>query len=455
MRSELQEPRDVAGAETPGASRPRAIQDRAASPLDIERASLRNFVVLAGYHVCMRIGWIFKTETIIMPAVLDLLSGQAWIRGCMPVLNRFGQSVPPLMANDWVKTRSRKKFVLARTTASMAMAFFVLALGWQFVGASSDPSAQSILWWAPWAYLAVYAAFFACTGLNQLAFNALQGKLVAPQRRGRLMWVSNLLGSACAIGFALWLLPHWLADTARFGQVFAFTATCFVAASLSALTLQEPRDDYTSSVRRLRDVWVNAWRTLKEDANFRLLAIAASLFGGGFLLFPHYQALGRIALNIQFRDLLMLVVIQNAGTAGFSMLIGPLADRRGNRSALRLLMFLLAVAPCLAVALAWCGEAASAWYSLVFLLVGMTPVTIRSFNNYALEIAGPADQPRYLSTLSLCFAAPIVASPLVGALIGLTGFAATFLIIAVLILIGWSLCWRLREPRTGSTTNAD
>ena len=36
-----------------------------------------------------------------------------------------------------------------------------------------------------------------------------------------------------------------------------------------------------------------AWGTLRDDANFRRLALMASLFGISMTLFPHYQSLGR------------------------------------------------------------------------------------------------------------------------------------------------------------------
>ena len=58
----------------------------------------RNFLLMVIYQVVMRTGWIFKTESVIMPAVLDVLSGNSDVlRGWLPFLNRFGQSVPPLL----------------------------------------------------------------------------------------------------------------------------------------------------------------------------------------------------------------------------------------------------------------------------------------------------------------------------------------------------------------------
>src|SRR5688572_2949448 len=62
----------------------------------IEAAEPRILLVLAAFHVLLRIGWIFKTETVIMPDFLDAIAGAGWIRGLLPVLSRVGQSVPPL-----------------------------------------------------------------------------------------------------------------------------------------------------------------------------------------------------------------------------------------------------------------------------------------------------------------------------------------------------------------------
>ena len=86
---------------------------------------------------------------------------------------------------------------------------------------------------------------------------------------------------------------------------------------------------------------------------------------------------------------------------------------------------------------------------LVFLFVGLTPVAQKTFNNYTLEITKPENHPRYLSTLSLSMAAPILASPLISLLINILGFQAVYLFVVGLLLLGWLLSFRLHEPRRG------
>ena len=61
--------------------------ERADTPPDHERRALleetesRNLLALAAFQVLLRIGWIFKTETVIMPDFLDAIAGAGWIRG--------------------------------------------------------------------------------------------------------------------------------------------------------------------------------------------------------------------------------------------------------------------------------------------------------------------------------------------------------------------------------------
>jgi MFS family permease len=142
------------------------------------------------------------------------------------------------------------------------------------------------------------------------------------------------------------------------------------------------------------------------------------------------------------------VVAQNAGTALFSLLTGPIADGYGNRLALRVVTLLIVAGPLAAlVAITW-PELGKSTFPLVFLFVGLTPVAQKTFNNYTLEITPPENHPRYLSTLSLSMAFPILFSPLMSPLIAWVGFKLVYLGVVGLLVLGWLLSFGLLEPRT-------
>jgi MFS family permease len=277
----------------------------------------------------------------------------------------------------------------------------------------------------------------------------MQGKLIHATRRGRLLTLANAAGAVVAIAAALVLMPLWLNDEgARFHMIFGFTGLCFVASAMCILFTVEPPDAYAEQSRGVRHIFRTAWTTLQHDRNFRRLALVGMAFGSSLVLFPHYQALARgPRLGLRLDNLMIWVVVQNAGTALFSLLTGPTADRRGNRLVLRWLLVVIFLMPVAAILLSYSGKLGATLYPAVFFFVGITPVGFKTLNNYALEISPAAEHPRYLSTLSLCIALPLLLSPAFGFLVETTSFEFVFLSISGVVFSGWLLTFGLNEPR--------
>src|SRR5688572_26849509 len=389
----------------------------------------RNFWLLIGYQVLLRTGWIFKTESSIMPHAADALDPTGLARGWLPLLNRLGQSVPPVLAARRVKNLAKKQRAFMATTASMTLCFLGMTCLWLVPGATAHRL-------APGMFLFLYAAFFAAIGVNQLAYNTIQGKLIRPTRRGRLLLIADFVGSTSAMILAATLLINWLHDDgADYAAIFGFTTCLFAVASAMSWFLVEQPDDHFEPYQGVTHVFGAAWRTLAEDRNFRTLAIVSALFSTTLVLFPHYQALARERLGLGTTWLVWWVVAQNAGTALFSLLTGPIADSYGNRLALRTVTLLIVAGPLAALAAIFWPQIGKIAFPLVFLFVGLTPVAQKTFNNYTLEITKPENHPRYLSTLSLSMAAPIMVSPLVSLLINAVGFEAVYLGVVCLLLL--------------------
>jgi MFS family permease len=176
--------------------------------------------------------------------------------------------------------------------------------------------------------------------------------------------------------------------------------------------------------------------------------LVVMLFASGLIVFPHYQALAREELGLSGVHLVVWVVTQNLAVAAYSLFVGPLADRRGNRITMRLLLFASAVPPAFVVSLPYLPEGLGArLFWLVYIPLGVTPLVLRTVQNYALEICEPDDHPRYLSTVSLGLAVPFLLSPLVGWLVDVAGFKAVFFATVGLICLSGLLTFRLEEPR--------
>ena len=406
-----------------------------------------NFLMAIVYQCCLRVGWIFKTESIILPAVLDVIGGSGWLRGCLPMLNRLGQSVPPLLASDWIRNSRYKKQILVGSTAMMGLCFVTLSLVWVVTGGNQT-------WYLPLIFLLIYGVFFASTGINMLVLTTLIGKIIQTRRRGSMSLWATVAGAALAVTCAIWLLGLWLEGDptrqgdSRFDLIFGFTGLCFLLAAFVASTFREPADNYKTPRRTGWELLKASVATLRQDRNFLLLATITFLFGMSVTLFPHYQRLARDRFDLSLTALIPWVIAQNIGAALISIPAGWIADRLGTRLVLRCMMLIVCIAPVLSLVLVQFEQLGRGWFTLVFGLLGLVPVTMRMFNYYTLEVAGPADHPKYLSTMSIALAVPsVLLGSLVGAMIDWISFEFVFILVTLFTFTGWMLTWFLAEPR--------
>ncbi|MBM4021076.1 MAG: MFS transporter [Planctomycetes bacterium] len=410
----------------------------------------RNSFWLVVYQVLVRIGWAFKTETVIMPAVLDAVVDSGTLRGLLPVLNRGGQSVPPLFMAAPLTRLSRKWPAASITTAVLAACFGILAVAWGPL-AASRPERLAVL------FLVLYGAFSAVNGVNQLVLSTLQGKLIAPGHRGRSLVASVTIGSVLAVVASLWLLGPWLVRPDGFPLIFAATATCFAAAAVVPAFLTEPPDDPSPPEPAVSGGWIGrvaagctGWRrTLDRDPAVGRLAAVAACFATVIILFPHYQAFARESLATPATSLVTWVVVQNLATGLVSLVAGPVADRRGTRIVLVGLVAVSALTPLIVTGLSLAPAAVAArWFWIVYAPLGLNPIALKILTGYALELApGPAEHPRYVSIVGAALGAPFVLSPAVGFAVDAIGGRIVFLVGSAVIAAGAILALGLPEPR--------
>lgn len=416
------------------------IPEAAAEP-QVQR---HNFLIMALYQISLRCGWIFKTESIVMPAFLDALGVSAWVRGFLPLFNRFGQSVPPMLLASTVAGTKQKKSIVMSTMLLFSVSFFAIGFLWNLYAQES---------WMPALFLLIYAFFFMVVGVHNLAARSVQGKLIRANRRGRLMLAGNVGGAIASVALAYFLFPKWLPTDGPhdFFGMFAFAAVMFMVSAFIALLVIEPADPRAKPTQRISKAIQDAKLTFQQDARFRRIALVGALTNTSIMLFPHYQPIAKEYLHLSLDNLMPWVIAQNLGMAAFSLVLGPIADLKGNRAVIRLLLIVMIATPLLALFLIhqpWGGKV----YWIVFVLVGMTPFSIGILFNYTLELTEASNHPRYLATLGLVVAIPAALSPLVSYSMDFFGSPTPlFSGVAILLVIAWLLTFRLPEPRYGET----
>ncbi|MFP6764195.1 MAG: hypothetical protein VB858_11265, partial [Planctomycetaceae bacterium] len=210
----------------------------------------RNLLVLAFLNVFQRASWIFKTESVIIPRFLDVIAGSGLMRGWLPMLNRIGQSFPPLLMADRLRRAPLKKKLLLITAIAMGFCMLSLAGLWLALGERTRN-------WLPFAFLGIYVSFFVTNGFNQILQGTLSGKLIRPNRRGKLMATAGLIGSVVSITLAWYLLRRWLQAGLTFPDggyvmIFGFAGCGFIIAGLLSFALLEPADRPSDMPNRRR-----------------------------------------------------------------------------------------------------------------------------------------------------------------------------------------------------------
>lgn len=403
----------------------------------------RNFSVLAFSAIARRVGWIFKTESIVMPIFVDnIRPGSGALRGLLPLISRFGRSFPQFIVAHWVNRLRRKWPALFIVSLLMAIVWGALAV---VIFSFSNSSPRLILI----AFFLTYTIHWIANGGANLLEGVLQGKLVPAHRRGRLLAASSTTGCFLAIVAVYFLMDRWLArGNDAYGMIFSMTAALFAVSAFSILALKEPPDLPEAKGVKFKSFIASSISIISEDRNFRRLIYVMTMFYGFRFLFPHYAVFGKESLGLGDRSIISYMIAQNAVNATASLIMGYWADRKGNKAVLGTLIVAGGCVPLLAIGIAALPpEIGRRWYWLVFACIGFAPVLMRITVNYVLEICPREKHSQYLGTLNLILAFPTMLSPWVGKAIDYFSFRPVFIACSIVVFCGAILSLTLDEPR--------
>lgn len=423
---------------------------------EVKKYHRRNFITSVVHFIVLRLGWVFKTESVIIPGFVGRLAHLAcpnmegFMLSLIPVISRLGRGLPQLVVAQRVEhlPRHSRAFMLSVALFTVPWGFFFFVL---FLAPATHPSILLIL------FFLSYGTFWLASGASRTLFGVLQGKLIAVESRGRLFAWSQTVGCFIAAGVALFMRgflkeggPAFPSNYAiAFGLSSLFFALCLVV----LFFLKEPAYPQPNRKTSLGHFLGRTLEVFRQDKNFRLLAIAGALTSITFLLFPYYIKLGRELVGVGEGMFAYFIIAQNVMNGANSWVMGRMADRRGNKKPLCIIATISAIIPLLALLLAHLprlgiSSAAAPWaYTLIFLIIGMLPAAMRIRVNYTLELAPIAKHPIYVAALNSTQVLTVALSPLIGLAIDAFSFPPVFLIVAGVAAVGAILTFTLIEPR--------
>ncbi len=427
---------------------------------EAEKHYPRNFAAMTLYQSLMQIGWVFKTESVVVSRFVTSLASHPLLISALPILSRLPQSLAQFWFLDAVDRAPRKTPLLIAATAVFTAAWGLIAAALLFGNNLSDGALLAL-------FFLLYAVSWTGFGVERVVNRVMMAKLIPVQRRGRVFAIGNSVGrfsSLASAGLIAALMSRAGSFRADFSLLFGCAFLFFLLSLTGQTFFKEPPGAQPLERLTLQQIVKSGARILKEDADFRRLFGAAVIHAMSIHLFMFYTAYAKTwspdpafqaALG---RTLGHSLAAQHLVVGLLSLLLGWLVDWKGNRVVLRGLCAAMTSIPIAAVLIG--GAFPSNGTRLLLLpalygMIGCLPVMARVMANYILEIAPPERQTLYVGLFGLAPAATLLFPVIVGAAaMGLqtltdekSAYEIVFAACGALFFLSVYFSWRISEPR--------
>ncbi|MDA1191012.1 MAG: MFS transporter [Candidatus Poribacteria bacterium] len=427
---------------------------------EVAKAYPRNFLAMTLYSIFMRVGWIFKTESSIIPGFVTALTGNPVLIGMFPLMSRAMRFIPQFFFLGMIEHAPRKKPIVIMATMGLTVAWLAMA-AFTFFGRGLSPM------WLLGAFFVCYTAGWVFTGIEQITNRVLLGQLIPVRRRGRIIAIGGPIGSFSVLlsgPLVAYLLSREGAFPLNYALIFGLAGTFFAVTVFAQTLFKEPvAGTGSKEPLGLGDIFRSGKELFQRDENFRRIFLIAAVQSVSMYLFTFYVAYARTwSEEPEFGRSLgaMLgwgLTIQNVVIGALSLVMGLIVDWKGNRVVLRQMTAVVSAVPLVMVALGRFVPLESRVYSLllIYALIGQMPVLQRIMSNYVLEIAPSDRQALYVGVWSGGQTITLVAPLLIGAGANLFqawttpkgAYEIVFVICSAFLYISFFLTWKLQEPR--------
>ncbi len=374
--------------------------------------------VLDGAFFGLAIG--FASFITIIPLFVSAITPSALLVGLIPAIHNVGWQLPQLLtANKVAHLQKLKPMVLWLTSLERLPFLGLAAVAW-FVPSLENGSVLNITF-----FLLIWQGLGA--GLTANAWLSMIAKLIPSDIRGTFLGAqaaaANLLASLGAI-FAGWILERW-----QYPGSFAY---CFLLASLAlgvswiflALT-KEKESIVTVPIEANKTFWKDIWEILRSRSDFRGFLLIRIMLAFATLAFAFYTVYAVRIHGVSTGQVGLMTGVYMGTQIAANPILGWLGDRWGHRAVMEAGMI-----ACIASALiAWLAPTPT-WFFLVFILAGISNVTVWTTGlAMTLEFGSEAQRPAYIGLASTLVAPATILAPFIGGwLADAAGYSATFLL---------------------------
>ena len=404
----------------------------------------RNFLFLMLDGATFAFAISLLSETTIIPAFIQQLSGSSVLVGLVAATFAIGRYLPQLIGAHLVRGRSRRKPMLLTIVIAERVGILAIAGTAQLIGAVDTGVVLGLFFLA-------FCAYAVTTGLIGPVYGDFVAKALT-RGRGWFYGSVQLLGGV--LGFSAALVAENIIRTNEFPQGIQLCFwICFGLSFLSIFFIAglrevpyphvEPRPRLLTTIREIPSL-ISGDRVYGRFVTARAF-LAFSTFGVGFVVVDGIDR----GLRTSDAALLAAVFILSQAVLGF--LLGLI----GNYFGWRIVVILGGVLIAAGMAGAVVAEALPAYIAIFAALGGANAVTVIGDPNMSIELAPAEKTSLYLGTTSTLLAPFFILGPLAaGALVVPLDYPPVFTGAAVFAVVGIVLALRVREPRKSTVPSA-
>lgn len=431
-------------------------------PLSAKRAGFLPFL-WHGFFLAFTMAMVEPNT--VLPNYVARLTDSPVAFGALYAILLGGPSVFNLMFSQALRRFQRRKPSLIGGILVRAVAFAGMA-GVTLLLAGTSPGA------ALWAFYGFVLLFALSGGFAGIAYSDIVARVLPSDRRPAMIAARQVAGGVAALGggalVARILAPGTFAWPLDYALPMAIGAAGLAVAAAGFLPVREPKEGAFSAptedgpvadaphdspdapspadgapAEAPKGLLRETIRVLRRDAAFRTFLLVENLSSFSLMVLPFYM----LYVTRTFPDaparLGTYVLAQVAGSLVSNVLWLFLSRRFGSVGVLRACIATGAALPLIVLALSPLG---SAWYALVFLLVGfVTSGRNIGFEPYLLDLAPGPERTLYLGIRGSLNLLDVVLPLVGGLLVAALGFPPVFLgvsafMLAALVLLRKASC---------------
>jgi MFS family permease len=406
----------------------------------------RNFAAGVVNGALFNLSVALVEPSVVLVVFVSHFTGSIFLQGLAGVVRPAAWCLPQLWTSSHVERRALAKPIYLAVSLVRAVMWLLLII---VVFTVRDPPVLLS------AFFLLIVGEQLTAGFSGLAFMDMVAKVIPPAGRGVFfswrMSLGGLLGIGGGVVVAALLAPESPFDfPANFGLLFALAGAAAIAAFLVWLTVREPPIEprgQGGGLRRQVRLALAIWR---QDANYRAYLQARVALMLVMVITPLVTVYVREGFGVPVGTVAVYPTVIAAGRVLCTAAAGWISARFGNRRLLRLgagLGMLTLGMVVLAGLLGLSAEVAGWYFLAVFAMVAARDAALQvALAALSINVAPEDKRPIYMGFANTVMGVVMLASSLVGVLVGVLGFEGVFLLALAPVVFGVWRLGALRDP---------